>query len=161
MIRYATADDLEFLEHHDQHIAPDVLRERVAASKVYVVTDVTGAIVGWLRFGLFWDSIPFVNMLHLLEPHRQKGLGRQLVERWEEDMRGLGHRSVLTSTQVDEEGQHFYRSLGYADCGVLLLTEQPAELFMRKDLRSGIGVSSRPMIDEGRSQSQTQPAVRT
>ena len=39
---------------------------------------------------------------------------------------------VLTSTQVDEDAQHFYRKLGYKDCGRLTVDvpgyEQPMEI---------------------------------
>ena len=53
-------------------------------------------------------------------------------------MRTRGHGMVLTSTQVDEDTQHFYRRLGYKDCGGLSLDlpvyEQPMELFMVKQL---------------------------
>lgn len=44
----------------------------------------------------------------------------------------------MTSTQVDENAQHFYRKLGYQDAGGLLLNspgfEQPMELFLVKQL---------------------------
>ncbi|WP_312107147.1 hypothetical protein [Lachnoclostridium sp.] len=45
---------------------------------------------------------------------------------------------IMTSTQVDESSQHFYRKLGYKDCGCLVLDipgfEQPLEMFMAKAL---------------------------
>jgi hypothetical protein len=45
---------------------------------------------------------------------------------------------LLTSTQVDEDAQHFYRRLGYKYCGGLTVDvpgyEQPMELFMVKQL---------------------------
>ncbi len=50
----------------------------------------------------------------------------------------LGHKMVITSTQIDEEAQHFYRKLGYIDKGGLFFDntpfEQPQELFMVKVL---------------------------
>ncbi len=52
--------------------------------------------------------------------------------------KAAGHALCLTSTQVDEQAQHFYRKLGYQDAGGLLLTssgfEQPMELFLVKQL---------------------------
>ena len=43
---------------------------------------------------------------------------------------------VLTSTQVDEDAQHFYRKLGYKDCGGFVIDvtgfQQPMEMFMIK-----------------------------
>jgi ribosomal protein S18 acetylase RimI-like enzyme len=57
---------------------------------------------------------------------------------WENEMRELGFKMVMTSTQVDEEAQHFYRKLGYKDRGGLCLDgtpfEQPQEMFMIKML---------------------------
>lgn len=50
----------------------------------------------------------------------------------------LGYKMVMTSTQADEDSQHFYRKLGYIDKGCLLLDntpfEQPMEMFMIKVL---------------------------
>lgn len=43
---------------------------------------------------------------------------------------------LLTSTQVDEKAQHFYRKLGYKDCGGFCVDipeyEQPMEMFLIK-----------------------------
>ena len=45
---------------------------------------------------------------------------------------------VLTSTQVDETAQHFYRKNGYKDCGSLVMNipgyEQPMEIFLSKGI---------------------------
>ena len=77
-------------------------------------------------------------MLVVEEGARKKGCGRLLMARWEADMRAQGHGMLLTSTQADEEAQHFYRKLGYRDCGVLTVDipgyAQPAELFLSKAL---------------------------
>ncbi|MBP5446675.1 MAG: hypothetical protein J6X95_01020 [Treponema sp.] len=54
----------------------------------------------------------------------------------EKDMKSQGYDFVLTSTRVDESAQHFYRKLGYKDCGGLLIDipnyEQPMEMFLIK-----------------------------
>lgn len=51
-------------------------------------------------------------------------------------MKSQGYDMLLTSTQVDEEAQHFYRKLGYKDCGGLIIDipkhEQPMEMFFVK-----------------------------
>ena len=43
------------------------------------------------------------------------------------------------STQVDEDAQHFYRKIGYKDCGGFTVDipgfEQPMEMFMSKKLQ--------------------------
>ena len=62
----------------------------------------------------------------------------QLMERWERDMKSDGCGMVMTSTQVDEQAQHFYRRLGYKDVGGFVVNtpgyEQPMELIMMKSI---------------------------
>ena len=52
-------------------------------------------------------------------------------------MRAAGCGMVMTSTQVDESAQHFYRKLGYRDAGGFVVDipgcEQPMELIMVKE----------------------------
>ena len=52
----------------------------------------------------------------------------------ETEMKNQGFGLVMTSTQVDESAQHFYRKLGYKDCGGFVIDipnyEQPMEMFL-------------------------------
>ncbi|MCK5200515.1 MAG: hypothetical protein KAR21_19300, partial [Spirochaetales bacterium] len=57
-----------------------------------------------------------------------------LVLFWENEMKKYGHKFVMTSTQSNEEGQHFYRYLKYKDAGSLLLPEEPLEIIFIKYL---------------------------
>lgn len=60
------------------------------------------------------------------------------MEHWENEMKLQGYGMLLTSTQVDEEAQHFYRKIGYKDCGSLIIDipqyKQPIELFLVKSI---------------------------
>lgn len=51
-------------------------------------------------------------------------------------MKAAGYEMIMTSTQVDEEAQHFYRKIGYQDAGGLIINipnhEQPMEMFFTK-----------------------------
>lgn len=93
---------------------------------------------GLLRYNLFWDNTPFCTMLYIDEHYQSRGYGKQLLEYWENDMKLQGYGMVLTSTQVDETAQHFYRRAGYRDCGGLILDisacAQPMEMFLVKEL---------------------------
>ena len=70
--------------------------------------------------------------------YHRKGYGRMLMEFWEQDMKTRGYGMLMTSTQVDEDAQHFYRKLGYKDCGGFVLDipgyEQPMEMVMVKGI---------------------------
>ncbi len=129
----AGQSDLNFLKTWDWHLDDAVLEDKVNRGEVLVAA-VDGTLVGWLRFGYFWDSIPFMNLLYFVETHRRQGLGRRLVEHWEQLMREQGHRMVMTSTLSDEQAQYFYRKLGYQDKGCLLLEGEALEIIFTKML---------------------------
>jgi ribosomal protein S18 acetylase RimI-like enzyme len=131
--RTARDSDLPFLAEVDRHVSGDVLAQLVTQGRV-MVAEVDGAVVGCLRWGLFWDQVPFMNLLWVVAERRGRGVGTALVEAWESDQTAAGHAFVLTSTVSAETAQHFYRRLGYVDSGALLLPDEPAELFLRKPL---------------------------
>lgn len=97
-----------------------------------------GVAVGLLRYNLFWDNTPFCTMLFVDWLKQKKGFGRELMKYWENDMSNQGYGMVMLSTQVDEDAQHFYRKIGYKDCGGFTVDipgfEQPLEMFMSKKL---------------------------
>ncbi len=112
-IRPAIAADQAFWFSLDTHLPKEVFAKKIMEKTAYVIV-ADEQPVGLLRYNFFWDTIPFCTML------------------------AAGHALCLTSTQVDEQAQHFYRKLGYQDAGGLLLTspgfEQPMELFLIKQL---------------------------
>ena len=133
MIRYADFEDEAVLKEHDRHISEAELRNSIRTKRILVMYQ-EDDFVGWLRFGLFWDNTPFMNMLYILDGYRRKGSGSSLVAFWEKEMEKENYKQVLTSTQSDEQAQFFYRKIGYAECGALLLPGEPLEIIFRKDL---------------------------
>ncbi|MGN0778378.1 MAG: GNAT family N-acetyltransferase [Aristaeellaceae bacterium] len=133
MVRPAAMTDIPWLAAHDRHITEEALRDAVSRGHI-LLAERNGQPVGWLRWSMFWDEIPFMNMLYLLEGCRRQGIGREIVCRWEQAMLRQGHHRVMTSTQSNEEGQHFYRCLGYRDAGALLLPGEPLEIIFVKEL---------------------------
>ena len=131
-VRRATEADLAFWRTLDHHISESEFRRKVRDGMAFVIC-ADGAPIGVLRYSLFWDEHPFCNLLYIAEERQRQGCGRALMQAWEAEMRDMGYKTVLVSTQADEEAQHFYRKLGYLDCGCLLLGDA-AELFLRKDL---------------------------
>ena len=132
-IIHATETHLPLLLQCDHHISEPELKNLVCCGRILIAEE-DGVFCGWLRWNLFWDNTPFLNMLYLLEPCRGKGYGRTLVEFWEEEMKASGYRMVLTSTQSDEYAQHFYQKLGYHGIGGFLLPGDPYEVIFHKNL---------------------------
>ena len=137
-IRLARPSDWPFWHGLDGRVPRELFLRKAAAGECYVAEEV-GEPVGLLRWNRFWDEVPFCTLLYIEQTRRGRGLGRALVARWEADMRAQGHGMAMTSTQSDEEAQHFWRALGYKDAGSFDIDipgyEQPPELIMLKDLR--------------------------
>ncbi|WP_343084529.1 GNAT family N-acetyltransferase [Blautia producta] len=135
-IPYALESDKSFWLTRDKHISENELLLKFRDKRRYIICDEDKSI-GVLRYNLFMDIIPFLTLLYLDGSYRGKGFGRQAMLFWERKMWGLGYKTIMTSTQVDEDGQHFYRKLGYKDRGSLFLDntffEQPQEMIMLKD----------------------------
>ncbi|WP_183095392.1 GNAT family N-acetyltransferase [Nocardioides stalactiti] len=132
-IRVATESDLPFLHEVDRHVTDRVQAELVSLGRV-MAAEIGDVAVGCLRWGMFWDEVPFMNFLWVVPEHRAAGVGTALVAAWESAQVAAGHTMVLTSTVSAERAQHLYRRLGYIDCGALLLPDEPAELILRKSL---------------------------
>lgn len=107
---------------------------KIRDREIFLLQDDTKRTIGWMRYSYFWDNTPFMNMIWIEKPYRSKGLGKQIVDFWENQMQEQGFKRVMTSTQADEEAQHFYRKLGYRDAGCLLLEDQPMEIILIKKL---------------------------
>ena len=128
-IRPACADDLPQLLRFDSHISSPRLTECIRDHQVYAITDGT-QITGVLRYSLFWQTIPFLDLLYLDEDCRHQGYGRQMMAYWESAMVQLGYRHVMLSTQEDETAKFFYEKLGYRRIGAFLPPEQEAQELM-------------------------------
>jgi GNAT superfamily N-acetyltransferase len=131
--RVASQSDLPFLCEVDRHVSSEVLADVVSMGRV-LVAELDGTAAGCLRWGLFWDAVPFMNLLFVVQECRGQRVGTTLVETWEGAQLAAGHAFVLTSTVSAETAQHLYRRLGYVDTGALLLPDEPTELILRKDL---------------------------
>lgn len=136
-IRHVREADRKDWYRLDKHLPEDEFANVVRNRRGYVLME--GArLIGLMRYNLFWDNTPFCTLLFVDGPEQGKGYGRQLMTHWEAEMKAQGYGMLLTSTQVDENAQHFYRKLGYQDCGCLVINvpgyEQPMEMFMVKGI---------------------------
>jgi len=130
-IRYATQEDKSFWFTLDRHMNAESFDLKVRDKQGYIISDADKPI-GILRYSLFWDNTPFVNLIELHESYYKKGFGTQAMKQWENEMQNLGYKLVMTSTQSNELAQHFYRKLGYKDSGCLLLDKEPTEILFVK-----------------------------
>ncbi len=132
-IRTADTDDINIILLYDKHISERELTVSVNLKRVFIAEDSDG-FCGWMRYNLFWDNTPFMNMLYFTEQKRGRGYGKQMVRHWENEMKSQGYSTVMTSTPSDECSQHFYTKLGYKTSGGFTPENEPFELIMTKKI---------------------------
>lgn len=135
--RYVLSSDKEFWFSLDKHLSETEFEKKVRDRQGYVLL-IDDCPVGILRYNMFWDNTPFCTLLYVDERYRKKGYGKVLMNTWEADMKSCGYEWLLVSTQSDESAQHFYRALGYEDCGCLIAPDQPMEIFLGKHFKGSV-----------------------
>lgn len=132
-IRYVKKQDIDFWFSLDKHLSKKEFNQKVKNKQGYVLF-INNQRIGILRYNLFWDNVPFCTLLYIKQEYQRKGYGKILMNFWEQEMKEKGYTWLLVSTLKIETAQHFYRLIGYVDCGYLLAPGQEKELFLRKNL---------------------------
>ena len=125
----ATLEDLSAITAYDRHIPRERLADCIQRGLVTVLRS-EDRILGVLRWNLFWQSIPFLDLIYLDEAVRGQDWGTRMMAHWEEDMRSNGFDHVMLSTQADETSKFFYEKLGNRQIGAFLPPDQDAEELM-------------------------------
>ena len=128
-IRLANRKDQQGVIKYDSHIHHNTVDKCIQDQLVYVLCDEEN-IVGILRYSLFWQSIPFLDLLYIDEAYRGKGDGRHMMDHWEAVMQTMKYEYVMLSTQEDETAKYFYEKLGYRRIGAFLPPDQDADEIM-------------------------------
>ncbi|MBE6713644.1 MAG: GNAT family N-acetyltransferase [Ruminococcaceae bacterium] len=141
ILELAQSKDKRKIAKLDRHIPSPRLGECIWNQQVYVLKDdsiknggqnhrLKDPVVGVLRYSLFWETIPFLNLLYIDASYRNKGFGTEMMRRWEDTMARMGYKYVMTSTQADEDAWVFYEKLGYQRVGGFFPPEQAVEEWM-------------------------------
>jgi catechol 2,3-dioxygenase-like lactoylglutathione lyase family enzyme/GNAT superfamily N-acetyltransferase len=152
-IRFISENDKQFWFSLDKHLSESEFALKVRDRRGYIICD-GGKPIGIMRYNLFWDNTPFLTLIYIEEACQGKGFGGQAMLHWEYEMYRLGYRMLMTSTQTDEQAQHFYRKLGYVDKGCLILDntpfEQPQEIILIKVLDKAYQITEEKLDHVGK-----------
>lgn len=96
-IRFATLIDKDFWFTLDKHLKENEYEKKVTLNQCYII-EVDNKSVGILRYNLFWDTIPFLNLIYIDFNYHKRGIGTKAILFWEDEMQKLGHELVMTST---------------------------------------------------------------
>ncbi|MEM1354157.1 MAG: GNAT family N-acetyltransferase [Planctomycetota bacterium] len=129
------SDEAWLLNHTEQHkqnwVAMGVAHQR------YVIAQIDGQAVGYLRFSLLWGHIPFMEEVWVEPDSRGEGAGRTMVGFWEDWMKADGALTLVTSAEEHAAlAQKWHQANGYRPAGRLGLglAQADDELYFIKDL---------------------------
>jgi GNAT superfamily N-acetyltransferase len=135
-ISYATIQDKDYV-CTGENLSESEYELKVRDKRCYILY-YDDKRIGVMVFNLIFDFIPFLTLMYLEEAYQKKGYGTKAMHHWENEMRLLGYKMIMVSTQANENAQHFYRKLGYKDMGSIVMDippyEQPLEMFLGKPL---------------------------
>ena len=133
-IRLAAGEDKQQILRYDNHIPQNQVEACIRNQRMVVLQN-EKKIMGVLRYSLFWQTIPFLDLLYIDEACRGMGYGSRMMAHWEDAMGRMGYKYVMLSTQEDENAKYFYEKLGYRRIGAFLPPEQEAlEIMYLKEL---------------------------
>ena len=115
-VRFARPDDLDFVSR-DGYIPREVVARKIALEEV-IVAEVGGEAVGYIRLEYLWSIVPYMALIHVLEAHRRKGVGKALLRFTTDHLRRQGHTYFYSSSQSNEpEPQAWHRHVGFEPAG--------------------------------------------
>jgi L-amino acid N-acyltransferase YncA len=123
-VRSATHADLAGILDVDAAVVGDrhdeaIIGPAIDAGRVLVAEEDT-AILAYLRWERFWDTIPLCLTVRVRPDHQRRGIGRALYGRAEEYFRAAGIRFWLSSTEeTNKRSLLFHEALGFRRIGTL------------------------------------------
>ena len=100
-VRFANLGDLDFVGQ-DGYIPTEVVKRKIVWNEVVVAVRDCG-LVGYLRLEYLWSLIPYIALIWVLPEHRRQGVGKAIVHFIEEFLRGRGHNTLYSSSQVNDQ----------------------------------------------------------
>ncbi len=134
-IRFATATDLDSLQQ-SYTLPTAIVRHKIEWQEI-IIAELNGSLVGYLCLDYLWAHIPYIALVRVLSEYRRQGIGKALLSFAEEFLRGQGHKTLYSSSQVNEaEAQTWHRRVGFEECGAIAGINQGGigEVFFRKPL---------------------------
>lgn len=136
IVQKANIDEFEICKSYDQLLPSNKLKEKLQEGYIFLLKDKDN-IVGYLRWDLFWNRIPYICLIKLIENHRGQGLGKTLLNAFEQHARNINKSFIISSSQANEpRPQNWHKQEGFREIGILSTLNEDGsdEIFYRKEL---------------------------
>jgi len=142
VLRAAQDSDFVFLRGFSSGPRDERIRAQIRDGRLLIIESLE-VPVGFIKFYVLWEVLPFMEVIVIREDYRGCGIGRRAVREWEEQMAAKSFKITIVSTQADETAKDFWHRVGYHDCGSLTLPGRAIELFMYRDISTAVDLTNR------------------
>lgn len=135
-VRFAEAKDLSICLRFDHCKQAEIIANKISMKEI-IVAEIAGQIIGYLKIEYIWSHLPYINLIIIRAELRTQGIGRKMLGFLESYLSDRGHKTLLSSSQVNEpEPQSWHRAMGFQECGILAGINEGGigEVFFKKDL---------------------------
>lgn len=137
MVNFKTAssDEMEFVDGKltDYNIKAKPLHQEEEFVAFKHVAEVDGQVIGGILGYSSFYKIGYIETLWVDESHRRSGIGSELLNLIETDLKEFGCKVVHLET-FDFQGPEFYRENGYEEFGKLFYPNADLhEYFLKKE----------------------------
>ena len=119
LVRLARPFDIPQLQGLDRWPKEPIWQHKLAGGEV-IVLELATEIIGLIRYEVLWTTVPFMGLILIEEPHRNKGYSKLLLEFLKNHLREQGYLALLSSSQTDEPTpQAWHRHMGFKANGII------------------------------------------
>jgi ribosomal protein S18 acetylase RimI-like enzyme len=138
MVRFATADDVPAAKviadrhRHELGFVPAAALVEAAQEHRLLVALLDGKVVGFVHFRCCRDGHATIYEIAVLPEHRQRGVGRALVEAVCQEAALRGCVVLQLKCPIDLSANEFYRRVGFTEASIEEGRRRPLRLWQKR-----------------------------
>ncbi len=136
IVKFAAKRDEKFLlENTDLTI--ELLNRKLKYNEI-LITKKNEESIGLLIYEYLWSHIPFVAQIWVHADFRKKGIGKSLLNYFEQHLKNNNHAMFLSSSMENNtRAQAWHKHMGFKDCGIIseINDDDTGEMFFKKSLK--------------------------
>jgi ribosomal protein S18 acetylase RimI-like enzyme len=138
MVRFATADDVPAVKaiadrhRHELGFVPAAALAEAARERRLLVAVLDEKVVGFVHFRCCRDGHATIYEIAVLPEHRQRGVGRALVEAVVQEAASRGCVVLQLKCPIDLPANEFYRRAGFTEAGIEEGKRRPLRLWQKR-----------------------------
>jgi ribosomal protein S18 acetylase RimI-like enzyme len=138
MVRFAAVDDVPAVKaiadrhRHELGFVPAAALVEAAQERRLLVAVLDGKVVGFVHFRCCRDGHATIYEIAVLPEHRQRGIGRALVEAVSQEAIQRGCVVLQLKCLIDLSANEFYRRAGFTEAGIEEGKRRPLRIWQKR-----------------------------